>query len=1760
MKLNLRFIPLAFFLIILFRQGIVEAQTLTVASGQTVNITTNTYYDAITLDNNGTLNVIAPAVLTVGSTGTPATTVVVLFKNVGNFLLSSGATMIVNGKLENRNNSNAVQINGTLIVNGDVDGGGTGAVIFGSGTISATGTITTDNGGSGGIIFGSGVDCNTGPCNGNNLCNFSTSNTITASGIINHCTSTNTTPILNGSAITSATYQWQSSNTIGSGYVNVTGGTGATSQNYTPPISISPTRYYRRNATVSGCTQASNIITVTVGATPVITVQPSTSQTVCVGNMATFNVTATGPISGYQWRINTTNIIGEISAIYTIPSVGVVNAATNYNCVITSACSPGTNVISNNAELVVSNTALPVLTASTPATFCVGGNISLNGGTPSGIAPLTSTWTGPNSYASSGLSSNPLKLSPTVATGTATNTMAGTYTHTVTDGNGCKASATTTNSVTSIYLSAVSTTNLIASYDFSGNALDKSGNGNTGTLQGTPLGTADRYSIANNAYSFNGTTQYISTTTGYINPSVFTISAWFKTNTTNGGVILSFGDSKTGVSTNKDRAIYMSDNGNINFVVNNGSVRTITSTLAYNDNTWHHVVASLSGSGMRLYVDGGLTNSNASITSAQNYTGWWKVGLEDRSAWAGATNNFFTGNIDDVSIYNALLTNGEVSLLFTSPNGVTDNDPLCGNALNLTAASITGATYAWTGPASYNNATQNPIISPATATNNGVYRVVATKNGCTSTAYTTVTISNNLSQVPTNGLILRYNLTGNANDASPYSNNGALQGSPTSVLDRNGVAGSAYSFNGTTNYITSSKLINVPINFSTSVWIKTNTTAGGMIVGFSTSQTGESTGSWDRQVYMANNGRIGFSVFPGFDNTINSPLSYNDNQWHQLTATLSSVNGQKLYIDGILVASDATATSPELYPGYWRVGFDVINGIANPNVPVPTNKYFTGTIDDVLIYDRELSAAEVALNATNPSGASTNAPICTGSTLSLTATTVSGATYAWTGPSGFTSGSQNPTIAAATSANSGTYSLTVTAGSCSFPAATTAAVITAPVVSNNTASANQVRCTPGIPTAITGTTPTGGNTFYTYQWQNSTTSATTGFTDISNANSKDYSPGSISVSNWFRRLVVSGGCNSTSTAILKSIANGGWTGNTNTAWNTPSNWCSVLVPTSTTDAIIQPTPNSPIISLNQSVRNITIGTGATVTTTGTNTLSVSGNWVNNGTFTPSTDNTVNFTGVSAQSVTGAIIYRNLTIDKSTNGVALNSATSVSGLLTLTSGALNSSGNLTVNLTTGNIDKIGTGSVTGNMTVVRNASEIPTGWHYVGSPLGAATFTDFNDNVPLTTSNFFAYNENDGSTYIQARWKKLLAAPFSLPLSTPLAGPRFTGGPGSLMTGYAIKFSSPLNLDITGTYAHGSSVSYSTGLMSYTDGGQAWGNGWQLIANPFPSYIDWNSPAITTSNLERGLTYYYNSGGGAATYLPAFGVFPAASTNGGSPFIPAMQSLWVQVMPGGNGQITVGNNARVINPSMVLYPTAPKFYRSARSTVQSFKLAATNSTGTDETCVRFGTGATTKFDSNIDMNKFGNDRGFPSLYSVTDTVEYAVNSLPEIENVKEVNLSLYVSQSGSYTLSIKDLMNMEDIAIVNLFDKQTQSSQNLMLNDTYSFVANKGDADNRFVLTFKPEILTNTQTMSLGNTVDIFSNASGMLNLHVNNSTSEVADIMVTNVLGQEVYKQVSVDIKSGKAEIKLNNVGSGVYIVKAIINGLSYSKEVFIMK
>jgi hypothetical protein len=208
--------------------------------------------------------------------------------------------------------------------------------------------------------------------------------------------------------------------------------------------------------------------------------------------------------------------------------------------------------------------------------------------------------------------------------------------------------------------------NFFGRYDFpAGSADDMTGKGNDGVLVASYTAVADRKGAANNAFTFDGTSGYVFTANSFVNPQVYSINLWFKTTSTAGGVLASFGNNEFTASTSYDRNIYMEVGGRLNFGTYDGTTAfTARSASSYNDGGWHMATAVMSpGSGMTLYLDGTSVATSVN-TLSQSYTGWWHIGYEKVSGWANAGNEYFAGTLDDIWIYKIALTPTQITQLY----------------------------------------------------------------------------------------------------------------------------------------------------------------------------------------------------------------------------------------------------------------------------------------------------------------------------------------------------------------------------------------------------------------------------------------------------------------------------------------------------------------------------------------------------------------------------------------------------------------------------------------------------------------------------------------------------------------------------------------------------------------------------------------------------------------------------------------------------------------------------------------------------------------------------------------------------------------------------------------------------------------------------------------------------------------------------------------------------------------------------------------
>ncbi|MFD7259536.1 LamG-like jellyroll fold domain-containing protein [Streptomyces sp. NPDC059874] len=181
-------------------------------------------------------------------------------------------------------------------------------------------------------------------------------------------------------------------------------------------------------------------------------------------------------------------------------------------------------------------------------------------------------------------------------------------------------------------------------------------------------------------------------------------------------------------------------------------------------------------------------------------------------------------------------------------------------------------------------------------------------------------------------------------------NTPALRQSPGAVSGTS----TAMGFNGTSQQVYSDHRQTVGSAFTVETWFKTNTIRGGKLIGFGNNTT-RNSGSYDKQIYMTNTGRLVFGVYNGGAKTISTGLldTYNDNKWHHVVGT-QGPGGMALYVDGQSKGT-LNVTTSQAYAGYWHVGGDNLSGWPTR----PTSNFFAGQLDETAVYPSALTQAQV---------------------------------------------------------------------------------------------------------------------------------------------------------------------------------------------------------------------------------------------------------------------------------------------------------------------------------------------------------------------------------------------------------------------------------------------------------------------------------------------------------------------------------------------------------------------------------------------------------------------------------------------------------------------------------------------------------------------------------------------------------------------------------------------------------------------------------
>jgi len=481
----------------------------------------------------------------------------------------------------------------------------------------------------------------------------------------------------------------------------------------------------------------------------------------------------------------------------------------------------------------------------------------------------------------------------------------------------------------------------------------------------------------NRALSFDGNGDYVDVgdpnddSLDFGASTDFSVSLWFKTSMSSAGFLVN----KKAKGYTKGYDTYI-QNGQIWARIGNTSIGLGTHTTeTFNDNDWHHVAVLYDRDDVvKIYVDDVNKASSGSISAIGDINNSQDFVIGDRKV----NHAYFDGKMDDVRVYDKVLSVNDISDLYQ--NGPTWSGGT-GNLIsrwefdgdaNDSAGSNDGTVYgaSWTtgiGEPNAPNATwesgdyhlpyNSPCIDvgdpndPNSSTSeldiDGDWRVMdgdGDGNDIVDMGSDEVGVCA--------AMISHWKFeegSGTTAADSVSDNNGTLYGGPNWVTGR--VGSYALDFNGTSDYVDVGDQDDLDFgeeaDFTIIAWFKTSSSSAQMIVNKRAKGVKPGYDMWIQagKLYA----RISDSSSGAGASTT---ATFNDGSWHNLTAVYDRSDVVRLYVDANELAT------PGDISGLGSIDTAQVFTIGDRN-DAGWHAYFNGDIDDVIVFDRCLTAEEV---------------------------------------------------------------------------------------------------------------------------------------------------------------------------------------------------------------------------------------------------------------------------------------------------------------------------------------------------------------------------------------------------------------------------------------------------------------------------------------------------------------------------------------------------------------------------------------------------------------------------------------------------------------------------------------------------------------------------------------------------------------------------------------------------------------------------------
>lgn len=446
-----------------------------------------------------------------------------------------------------------------------------------------------------------------------------------------------------------------------------------------------------------------------------------------------------------------------------------------------------------------------------------------------------------------------------------------------------------------------------------------------------------------------------------------------------------------------------------------------------------------------------------------------------------------------------------------------------------------------------------------------------------------------------------------------------------------------------------------------------------------------------------------------------------------------------------------------------------------------------------------------------------------------------------------------------------------------------------------------------------------------------------------------------------------------------------------------------------------------------------------------------------------------------------------------------------------------------------------GAVTGDVTFQMYISA--AGWHNLASPISSMTLADLEDDILINYSG----NASGVSAY---SWDASAGDWVDATANTDA----FTGGwniyidNNFVPSGQGVNSDGnlPVILDLTGTINTGNQ---NTANIDYTAspswstfaGSNSTGNsGWNLIANPYPSNLDWSqvNKDIGGGSI-NGYYYIWDPSSGAYVYHNG-----SAGSASRTATISPMQAIWVKLDDSGETGTTVFNFTdadRTVSSPADLLKTSEVLVLELRNASEAL----------DHTQLVRELGYSSEYDASGDAVKQRNP-GKANFYFITDdSLAVALNSIDKSFMGDTVMLGLMDATHGAtYSIAI-DQNTLPSDFTEKLVDLKTGSVHDLTTG-AYTFTHDSAFGEHRFnLMAVSKTIGLEEETAASNRSFDVRTASNGEIVITFPNAMTGRCDLNVIDMAGRIIHAEENVSTRAEHHFSFTTNVSeAAVYVIR----------------